>query len=61
MYAADESMALRRRGGQLVDGQFTHEGWFQGAAIGVDEWHCPDISVTIALEKGGNTADQELE
>jgi hypothetical protein len=40
---------------------FKGEEWFQCAAIGADEWHCLDISVTIALERDGNTAEQEAE
>jgi hypothetical protein len=27
--------------------------------MGVNEWHCPDISVIIAIERGNNMADQE--
>jgi hypothetical protein len=41
--------------------EFKCERWFQCATIGADERHCADISVTITLERGGNTADQEAE
>jgi hypothetical protein len=42
-------------------GEFKCEGRFQSAAIGTDEWHYPDRSVTITFKRGGNTADQEAE
>jgi hypothetical protein len=42
-------------------GQFKCGRWSQCAAIRADEWHIPDISPRIALDKGGNTADQEAE
>jgi hypothetical protein len=31
-------------------GEFKPEGWFQCAAVGVDEWHCRDILVRNARE-----------
>jgi hypothetical protein len=42
-------------------GLFKGEGQVQRAAIGGDEWHCPNISVAIAFERGRNTVDQEVE
>jgi hypothetical protein len=42
-------------------GSFKCEGWLQYGVMGAGEWYCPDISVIIAFERGGNTADQEAE
>jgi hypothetical protein len=42
-------------------GESKCEGWFYWAPIGADERQCPDVSVTFALERDGNTADSERE
>jgi hypothetical protein len=51
----------RPRGWTIGERASLREGCLQSVSIGADEWHYPDISVTIVLERGGNTANQEAE